>query len=97
MIQDIKQDLSARVPRKICYLRDKIGDFRTNSPEKYSFPTMKSTFYLVCIIYIDMQVIVYFMQSVNHGGISPVRSFLVSFAKLPKPLCILHNDGISGN
>jgi len=35
MIQDIKQDLFAKVPRKICYLRDKIADFRTNSPEKH--------------------------------------------------------------
>ena len=58
---------------------------------------IKSTFYLVCIIYIDMHDIVYFMQSVNHGGISPVRSILVSLAKLSKPLCILHNDGIRGN
>ena len=85
--------------------------FPQESPEKYAIcviksqisakippkSTIKSTFYLVCIIYIDMQDIVYFMQPVIHGGISPDRSILVSFVKLSKPLCILHNEGIRGD
>jgi len=41
-----------------------------------------------------MQDIVYFMQSVNHGGISPDRSILVSLSKPSRTLCRLHNIGI---
>ena len=68
-ISVIKSEISALIP-----------------PEKYGIPTekhairmIKTTFYIRCIIYIDMQDIVYFMQSVNHGGISPDRSFFISF------------------
>ena len=90
MIQDIKQDLFVKVPRKICYLRDKIADFRKNSPEKHDKINVLSGMHNIHC----MQDIVYFMQLVIHGGIFPDSLILVSFVKLSKPLCILHNDGI---